>query len=320
MQGILKATGAVLLAALLGALPARALADAAGEGGDSASAVTVAATAINVSGDVKVQEGEDWTPVEEGQLFTQGDRLQTGDDSTLHLVLADGSSVALGPNSEITLSSVGSGDPGSVTLLSLARGLLNTMVEKLKAGSSFEIETNSAVAAVKGTDFEVSAGISGGDSSITVNEGVVQAGDPGRDHFEPVHPNERRRIVENRVLAAETLSESERAEFHNRWAGAHRLHAQRRELMARFGRNPALRRRFLQKLDRRRAFIRARPGARNGFGGPRRRDGQGAFQRRRENGFAGRPQTRPQARPQGRPQAGQHPPRKELTKKKRPNN
>jgi hypothetical protein len=224
---------------------------------------SVAATAVNVQGDVRVQDGDAWDAVEEGQLFAQGDHLRTADDSTVHLVLADGSSVALAPNSEITLDKLSAGGEGSVTLLTLARGLLNTMVEKLKSGSSFEVQTPSAVAAVKGTDFEVSE--NNGESAVTVNDGVVQMGDAGRSHFEPVHPNERRRFAGHRLLAAETLSLAERNAFHSRWANAHRLHAQRAMLMGRLRRMPGRRAQFLRQLRRRNAVRGARMG--RGFSG-----------------------------------------------------
>ena len=284
MKGFRGILAAVAALCLLGSAPAsRADDTGAASGADPAA---VAATAVNVVGEVNVLEDQAWTAVAEGQLFGEGDRIKTGDNATLQLVLADGSSVALAPDSELTLDNLGSGQEGSVTLLTLARGLLNTMVEKLKSGSRFEVQTSGAVAAVKGTDFEVS--LTGSESAVTVNEGTVQLGDAGRNHFEPVQPNERRRVVQNRVLAPETLSLEDRAAFHHRWARAHSLHLQRRALMRRFSRTPG-RRRFLRQLRNRnairarrgglgrRATMRqaARPGARRGAAGrrpqPRRR-------------------------------------------------
>jgi len=309
-------------AALWLALPAALAADAGASQGSSTDpaadagaagspdAASVAATAIHVEGDVKVQAGQDWDAVSEGQLFGPGDRIVTGDGASLHLVLADGSSVALGANSEITLRSLGSGAPGSVTLLSLARGLLDTMVEKLKTGSRFEIETSSAVAAVKGTDFEVSDTGSGGGSAVTVNEGTVQMGDAGRSHFEPVQPGERRRVVQNRVLAAEHLSPEDRDAFRRRWAGAHRLHAQRRGLLARLRRSPR-RRAFLRQLRRRRALGGRRPGI-GGPGRPRPGLMQGGRLREQHGGQPRRPglQARRRPAPVRRPKGGRGKPAK----------
>ncbi|HTB21402.1 MAG TPA: FecR family protein [bacterium] len=236
---------------------------------------SVAATAVSVTGDVRLQMGDGWQTVQVGQLLTQGDRVVTGDDSALQMVLADGSSVALGADSELSLASVGSGAPGSVTLLSLARGLLDTMVEKLKLGSRFEIETPYAVAAVKGTDFEVSA--AGQGAAVTVNQGTVQMGDSSRAYFWPVRPMERCQMEGRRMTALRPLSMQERVTFQRRWAMAHVLHARRRMLMRRFMRSP-MHQRFMQQLRMRHRAFMARRGGR--MAGRRWRRGHRTFRRR----------------------------------------
>jgi hypothetical protein len=231
-----------LFACWLAAAPVAAWADGAPDDG-------VAATAVNVNGDVKVQTGQSWQAVEEGQIFSAGDRLTTGENSTLQLVLADGSSVALGADSELTLDDAGAGAEGSVTLITLARGLLDAMVQKLKLGSRFEVQTPYAVAAVKGTDFEVSGAYA--TAAVTVNEGVVQFGDAERRAFEPVRPLQRGQFVDGRLVAALPLSLDEQEAFHHRWAEARILHARRFELLRRFR---PMRRRFLRQMRVRRAF------------------------------------------------------------------
>jgi ferric-dicitrate binding protein FerR (iron transport regulator) len=252
----------VLMAAfwLAGAsITARADDSAPADTGSDSAAEAVAATAVNLSGDVTVLEGDAWQTVQEGQVFSAGDRLKTGENSTLQLALADGSSIALGADSDLTLAQLSSGAEGSVTLLSLASGLLDAIVQKLKLGSRFEIQTPTAVAAVKGTDFEVSGADTG--SAVTVNEGVVQFGDAGRQNFEPIRPMQRGYFQGGRLLAAADLSPDQRRIFIGRWARARYLHRRRRELLLRFR---PMRRRFFRNMLRRRAW-RARHGGWRGM-------------------------------------------------------
>jgi hypothetical protein len=232
-----------------------------------ASADPVAATVISMEGTVSYDEEGALKPVELGQLLGEGDRVVTADDSTLHLVLPDGSSLVLAANSEVTLRNLGSGAPASHTLLSVLKGLVNLMVEKQGEGSSFEVETGNAVAAVKGTDFEVSADTD--NTQVTVNEGEVHLGDPDRKRFEPIHPLESSRLFNGRLEHANALGKRDIDAFRARWQRAHMIHQQRGELLKAFrkqGRRQrqafrarhARRQQWLQKHPL--AASRARPG------------------------------------------------------------
>ncbi|HTB34386.1 MAG TPA: FecR family protein [bacterium] len=216
---------------------------------------STAATVLNVAGTAEVQEeDQSWRKLEEGEPLDAGDRVRTGADASLHLLLADGSSVVLGANSEATLDSLGDGKEGSQTFIGLVNGLLNAMVEHLKPGAQFEINTDNAVAAVKGTDFEVSASADAG-AAVTVNNGVVQLGDRAGMHFAPVAPGEQRVFFNGRLGLARRLRAEEFRAFQGRWARAHAWHQDR---LRRFQRlRPfmrAQRRRFLMRLQRRRAW------------------------------------------------------------------
>ncbi len=191
-----------------------------------------AATVISLEGTVRFDDNGGLKPVELGQLLAEGDRVVTSENSGMHLVLADGSSLVLAQNTEVTLHALGSGAPGSKTLLQVLHGLLNLRVEKQSDGSSFEVETSNAVAAVKGTDFEVDADADS--TQVTVNEGEVHLGDPQRKRFEPVHPLERARLFGGRLERSNRLSKREAGEFLGRWQRAHMIHQQRHELLKHF--------------------------------------------------------------------------------------
>jgi hypothetical protein len=224
------------------------------------AAESVAATVLTLDGTATVEEDGADKALALGQVLGPGDTVKTGENSSLHLALADGSSVALGPNTEMTLKQLGPGGDGSQSVLQLLRGVLNAMVEKVTPGGKFEVESSNAVAAVKGTDFEV-ANYSTADTVVTVNEGMVELGDDKRQRFEPILPLRRRRLTNGRLLAEEQLAKRELNEFHERWARAHLFHAQRHELLTHFKtQERGARAKWRKALLKRRALREARQG------------------------------------------------------------
>jgi ferric-dicitrate binding protein FerR (iron transport regulator) len=236
--------GALLAAALAASLPARTDAEAAVE--------AVAATVLTLEGQAELEQGGAFKPLSLGQLLGPGDRVRTGKDGGLHLALADGSSVSLGPSSQLSLQSLGGPAGGTLTALRLERGLLNAMVEPLRPGTAFEILSPNAVVAVAGTEFEVRA--SAQETVVSVHEGSVRLGDADRRRFEPVLPLHRRRLLLNRLLAPERLAKREAGALRERWARARIFHAQRHSLLRHFkGQDHAQRVRWRKELLQRRA-------------------------------------------------------------------
>lgn len=203
------------------------------------------ATAIEVTGNV-VYEAEEgvFKPVVLGQLFGQGDHVLTKDDAGLHLVLADGSSITLGPNSEMTLEQMGSGDPGSQTFLQLIKGTANAIVQKLKTGSAFEMHTPNAVAAVKGTEFEISE--DGNAGSVSVHEGVVAMSDPGRINVVSIPPFQCSSTGPGLVMHVTHMSPFAIQSYEHHWAHARTMHLQRDVIIHRFARTMGARRAALR--------------------------------------------------------------------------
>jgi ferric-dicitrate binding protein FerR (iron transport regulator) len=235
-------------------LAAPAPADDAGQAVES-----VAATLIALEAPAELETAGSFQALRLGQVLGPGDRVRTGEGGGLQLILADGSSVALGPNTELSLEALGPGGQGSNTVLRLFRGLLNAIVEKSGAEASFEIHSADAVAAVKGTDFEVRCSTE--ETVVTVSEGIVQLGDAGRKRFEPVLPLHRRRLRLGRLLGAEALSKRELRPFRERWARARIFHAQRHELLKHFREeNRTERLRFHRELLKRRSWRKAQAG------------------------------------------------------------
>ena len=99
-----------------------------------------------------------------------GDELRTSRASTVEILMDDGSRVKLAPVSFFKLTAEGK---DSVSL-GLYYGRVRSWVKKFS--KKFEVRTPSAVCAVRGTDFMVSAD-EGGNSRVEVFEGSVLAGD-----------------------------------------------------------------------------------------------------------------------------------------------
>ncbi len=118
-------------------------------------------------------------------------RLQAGDEvitqsGSATLQLGDGSLVRVQPNTRLVLNRLTQyGRTGMVdTRLRLERGEVNTEVEPLvEGGARFEIETPSAVAAVRGTRFSLES--QRGVSRLRVTEGSVAFGPAGKTQLIP---------------------------------------------------------------------------------------------------------------------------------------
>lgn len=132
----------------------------------------LAATLLKVSGKGKVllpsgAAGE----YKAGTMLKPGSRIVTEENSMATLLLEDGSRVNLGPNTDLTVAELGRDGGKQTTVFELLRGLFKASVQKLTVGSRFEVHTSNAVAAVKGTEYEVEVDENGTDTRVL--EGTV---------------------------------------------------------------------------------------------------------------------------------------------------
>ncbi|OZB12971.1 MAG: peptidoglycan-binding protein LysM [Marinobacter sp. 34-60-7] len=135
-----------------------------------------------VSGNVHHISGADGrkVPLTNGAIIRVGDEILSSAGSAT-VELADGSEVRISPNTRLMFNSLTQyGKSGMVdTRLRLHRGEVHTRVKPtIDNGARFEIETPSAVAAVRGTIFAIQASANG--SSVQVTEGTVDFGHPGQ--------------------------------------------------------------------------------------------------------------------------------------------
>ncbi|MBU2874533.1 FecR family protein [Marinobacter salexigens] len=145
------------------------------------------ARVTSVSGNVQLISGIDGRK----RVLTEDALIRVGDEvlsaaGAATITLADGSEVRLSPNSRLIFNRLTQyGKSGMVdTRLRLYRGEVHTRVRPvIEGGARFEIETPSAVAAVRGTAFSLQAGPEG--THLQVTEGVVDFGSPKQIHRIP---------------------------------------------------------------------------------------------------------------------------------------
>ncbi|WP_336368073.1 FecR family protein [Marinobacter sp. C2H3] len=136
----------------------------------------------SVSGVVQWISGQDGRrmPLTGNTLVRVGDEVISA-QGTATIELADGSEVRLSPHSRLMFNRLTQyGKSGMVdTRLRLNQGEVHTRVKPvMEGGARFEIETPSAVAAVRGTVFTVQTSSKG--SHLQVTKGVVDFGPPGQ--------------------------------------------------------------------------------------------------------------------------------------------
>ena len=138
----------------------------------------ISAHVVAQSGTIEVRRAgrNDWQPLPNGDVarVKVGDALRTGSDGTVTLHWADGTTLKVAPDSLLTVRKyqLEAKEPVQVSVLKLDLGKVWTRVShELTGDSRFEIETPSAVAAVTGTIFSVTASAEG--TSVEVYDGSV---------------------------------------------------------------------------------------------------------------------------------------------------
>ncbi|MBI5243106.1 MAG: FecR domain-containing protein [Elusimicrobia bacterium] len=120
--------------------------------------------------DMRASASDKWAPVAGRTELGQGYEVRTRANAAAELTLSDGSKVALGPSSVFTLETLDRRE----SLFNLAAGKLRAFISGF-ASSRVRVRTPTAVASVRGTEFELSS--SQGLSEMSVAEGHLEVQD-----------------------------------------------------------------------------------------------------------------------------------------------
>ena len=140
------------------------------------SANVVAAIA-SLKGDVKIRQMESakYASAYKGQMIESGNWIKTGDDVFLAVIFLDGTNVKIHQKTEIEITSSRLTAKELKTNMYIAEGEAWSDVNK-QGNGSFKIETPTAVASVKGTEFDVVYDFNSGSTMLKVISGEVEFG------------------------------------------------------------------------------------------------------------------------------------------------
>lgn len=142
-------------------------------------------TLVEFEGEAFIQQQDDeiWLPVEVDIPLEQGDRIKTGEDSRVVILMDDGSMVTLEENTEITIREL-EADYRTKSIRSslfLWFGRVLSNITKFASNQSrFQVATPTLVAGVRGTEFIVEAADTG-TGEVGVFDGKVAVGGLDRE-------------------------------------------------------------------------------------------------------------------------------------------
>lgn len=110
-----------------------------------------------VTGDVKVQQPgrESWKKAVNEQALRSGDKVKTLDESRGEVAFADGSIIRIDANSNLDIVELGRSKAGQTAQAKVWSGKVWASVNKASKKTKFELESPTAVAAVRGTVFRM---------------------------------------------------------------------------------------------------------------------------------------------------------------------
>lgn len=124
-------------------------------------------------------EGDAWSDASEGQVIAVGGGVKTGDEARARLSITDGSILRLSGNTEFRLTELSTEATDPETKLKLDAGKIWVFVTKALGIGTFEIETPSGVATVRGSFISTAYSLTFGHMIVTCLEGQCQLARPG---------------------------------------------------------------------------------------------------------------------------------------------
>ena len=110
-------------------------------------------------------------PLSKGASVFVTDVIEAGDDGKAQLLLRSGSIISVGEKGRIVLAEFPSTDNQFTTKIDMQQGAIRLFVTHSQAGGHFEVESETAVAAVRGTDWLVE--VNSEETAVAVLSGVV---------------------------------------------------------------------------------------------------------------------------------------------------
>ncbi|MBU0461785.1 MAG: FecR domain-containing protein [Nanoarchaeota archaeon] len=125
------------------------------------------------NGDVQVNSGSGWEQASDGMALSLNDMIKTGDDGEASVIIYDSAIISLSPNTEVMIADLAD---DTATVKQNSGSTWNKFIG-LSGLKGLEIETPTAVATVRGTEFGIDlTGEEDVSESLIVAEGEVMFG------------------------------------------------------------------------------------------------------------------------------------------------
>ncbi len=111
-------------------------------------------------------------PLQPGGGVAAGDEVETLADSRLEIAFIDGSSLVLGPETRVQIAQFAPADGVAQALILLVAGVVKVAVGDAITWQTFQVETETAIASVRGTEWVMQQTPEG--SAVLVLEGRVE--------------------------------------------------------------------------------------------------------------------------------------------------
>ena len=125
---------------------------------------------------VKPVGSRKYIPAYKGQMLKSGEWLKTKDGVFVAIVFLDGSNIKIQQQTEVKITSYRMTAKDLKTNLEMSKGQAWSNVADQGAGGEFTIKTPTAVASVKGTEFDLEFDEDSGESILVVMSGEVEFG------------------------------------------------------------------------------------------------------------------------------------------------
>jgi hypothetical protein len=158
-------------AAFLAVSPASVFADAA------------AGSVVGLAGQCLLERGGSSTPLRLGDKVAAADTVDVPAEGKLKLRMSDGSIISLAPGTKLTIATYqtdASGQRQNVQL-SLAQGLIRSVVAQVDHPSTFEVSTAVGTAGVRSTDWFIEAKPGSAQVGVLSGKVVLRSGATGRE-------------------------------------------------------------------------------------------------------------------------------------------
>ena len=168
-----------------------------------------AAVVVFAAGERALAQNGQNLDLEAQDLIYPGDEIETGADGNVSVQAFTGIIFHINPGTRIKIRDLASAASGESLFVELQHGTVGTIVSKGQSPAQVMIQTPTATASVRGTEFVVEAEEEG-TTNVLVNEGEVQVEDP---------QGTRQSVRAGRMLRArlrERLAEEQLTDTHRR--------------------------------------------------------------------------------------------------------